>query len=74
MKRSEIVAKIDNHISFMWTKEPYVEQGTDYFDSYRLAEEILQIVEDAGMSPPFDNELYQRTWRSCRHGHKWEKE
>ena len=38
------------------------------------AEHILQRIEQAGMLPPFNGELYYKAWRAGITGHAWEPE
>ena len=71
MKRSEMIQKIVKVLhqiqgnedgEVLWPSEEYI------------AERVLQTVEDEGMPPPFDTDLYYRTWRNGGSGREWTEE
>lgn len=66
MKRSEIVALVAK------TLEDRFDGDNGSWE--RDAEAVLDAVENAGMLPPFDNNLFMRTWRDGGNGREWEKE
>lgn len=62
MKRSEMVQKIE-----------WLIDDNGHLSSSHLADLILDTVEES-MLPPFNHELYYRTWRNGGTGREWEKE
>lgn len=65
MKRSEIINLISNDIS-PWMVNPDKSVG--------LAEWVLRSIENAGMMPPFNKELYYNKWREGESGYEWDSE
>ncbi len=73
MKRSEMIAAIDNELCHRAVFESYVEpDGT--WDTYKVAELILDRIELEGMPPPFCSEIYYKVWRDGGTGYQWEAE
>lgn len=63
MKRSEMLDLINDF---------YQECFNEYAPGF--CEDILDILEEKGMLPPFDHDIYMKTWRDGGSGHVWEKE
>ncbi len=64
MKKSVLVEKLGDRIAFHFCKEP----GTGEYDY--LAEQLLEIVEEAGMKPP----IKKRCPVLLTDTHVWENE
>ena len=53
MKRNEMIAAIDNELIQRAVCESY-RDGNGAWDSYKVAEFILDRIEEEGMRPPYD--------------------
>lgn len=71
MKRSEMLQAIKD---VLYPHLPQYPECPDF-----IAESVLQVIEGGNpsgkaMLPPFNYELYYRTWRDGGNGYEWEKE
>jgi hypothetical protein len=65
MKRSEAIKKITKILKTWESCEL----------NNKTSDEILSMLEYLGMLPPFNSELYAKTWRdSLTGGHVWDEE
>lgn len=74
MKRSEMLLKLQRYYGI---KHVMVEEG--YITPSEFMDNVLQLVEDLGMSPPFSDKMFQKSWNKNRcpvttSGKEWEEE
>lgn len=69
MKRSEMISKINEYLDKQRT-DSYGEM----YNNDSMGEEILELIEEMGMLPPFNNVVYYNSWRDGGTGNVWEKE
>ncbi len=58
MKKSDMIKMLD---SFLF--EIFIKRDIDTVNTYFLAEDIIDFLENNGMSPPFNLKHYQNSWR-----------
>lgn len=72
MKRIDMIEKIDNLLMQDFSNPRKDANGG--WDNWALAEDLLKMIEDQGMLPPFNHDAFYRTWRDGGNGHEWEEE
>lgn len=69
MKRSHAVVQMARYYGL---KAYALEHGE--LDAMTFFSTVLEFLEESGMSPPFNHELYYKTWREGGDGRGWEEE
>jgi hypothetical protein len=64
MKRSAM-------LEFMWNFIQNIENDYDKYMEESDVDDLLKAMEEIGMSPPFDHDMYYNTWRDGGNGHTW---
>lgn len=77
MKRSEFIEKLGHQlhlINLHYIESRELDDLTVRDANLLIAGKILDFLENAGMSPPFDHDLHFYTWRNGGNGLAWEPE